>query len=87
MRLRIRQRPQQDRVDDTKDRGVRSNAECQREDRDDAEAGRFAQLAKGEADVIHSERRVTIGSVRDARRAGIQQAAAAATARSKPTTK
>ena len=51
--LRIRKRPEKDRVDHAEDRAVRANPECERQHGDDREAGRFAELAKREAEVVH----------------------------------
>ena len=55
----IRQRREQDRVDDSEDRGVCADAEREREDRDQSEPRRFAQLAKGVAEVVHRNSRVS----------------------------
>ena len=49
----VGQRSEQDRVDDREDGGVRTNSEREGEDGDKSEAGRFAQLAQGEAKIIH----------------------------------
>src|SRR5271168_1499837 len=47
-----RQRAQQNAVDQSKDRRVRTDAEGQREDRREREAGRVAELAQSIADVL-----------------------------------
>src|SRR4029077_12299944 len=47
-RVRIRKRPQENRVDDAEDRSVRTNPERERQDSDQSEPGRFAKLAKSE---------------------------------------
>ena len=89
----VRQRPEQDGVDHTKDGGVRPDAERKREDGDESEAGRFAQLAKSETEISYhfvrhySDLSVTIGSTRAARRAGNQEAATVAKERIRPTLK
>jgi hypothetical protein len=51
LRLRVRERPQQDRVDYAEDGGVRTDPQRQRRHRDEREAGRLPQRARREADV------------------------------------
>ena len=53
----IWERLEEDRVDDTEDRGVRANAEREGEDGDESEARRFPQLTQSEAQVVHGARR------------------------------
>src|SRR5437870_10306724 len=54
VRLEERQRAQEYCVYDAEDRGVRSDAEREREHGDGGEAGVFQQLAKGEFQIIHN---------------------------------
>jgi len=53
LRLRIRERTEEDGVNHAEDRAVRTDAERQREHSDDCEARGFAQLAEGEAEIVH----------------------------------
>src|SRR6266702_2727511 len=46
-------RPEQHRVDDTENRGVRADAEREREHGHGREAGVLQQLAEGEAEIVH----------------------------------
>ena len=48
----FRERPQQNRIDETKDRSVSSDAERHRNDGEGGEAGLLDQLAKAEADIL-----------------------------------
>ena len=56
LRARIRQRPEQDRIDDAEDRGIRSDAEREGQGCRKSETGRFAELAEGEAKIAHDNR-------------------------------
>jgi hypothetical protein len=80
--LRERQGPEHHRVHDAEDRGVRADAERQRQERDGREARALGQPAQREPHVLeqcihtvllraYSQRSATIGSTRVARRAGI----------------
>ncbi len=51
LRLRVGQRPQQDGVDHAEDRGVGADPERERRDRDEREARRLPERARGEANV------------------------------------
>ena len=53
IRLRIAERPQDDGVDHREDRGVRADAERERQDRDDREAGRPRQIPRGVANITN----------------------------------
>ena len=53
VRVRIRQRPQQYGVDDTKDRSVRTDPERKRKNSDQSEPRRFAKLAKSKLEIVH----------------------------------
>ena len=44
---------EQDAVDNAEDGGGGADAEHEREHRGDDEAGRFAELAEGEAEILH----------------------------------
>src|SRR5688572_28767989 len=52
-RLLIRQRLQEHSIDNTEDRGVRTNAECQRQYGYSSEAWALQQLAESESEIIH----------------------------------
>src|SRR6266513_3034075 len=54
LRIRKRQRPQDDCVNDTENRRVRPDAEREREHGHSSEAGVLQQLAKGEFEIIHN---------------------------------
>ncbi len=51
--VRVRQRAEEDGVDDAEDGGVGADAEREGEDGHEREAGRFAELAESEAEVVH----------------------------------
>ena len=53
--MAVGQRPQEHTVHDGEHRGVRPDADCQREDRDDSEAWIAAQIAEGVANVAAQE--------------------------------
>jgi hypothetical protein len=53
LRLRVGKRPEEDVVDDAEDGAVGADPEREGEHRNDGEAGRFAQLAESEAEVVH----------------------------------
>jgi hypothetical protein len=71
VRVWIRKRPQQNRVDDAEDRGVRADPERKRQDRNQSEPGRLAELAKSKLKIPHiilrvarlSDRRVWRGAL------------------------
>jgi hypothetical protein len=52
-RMRVRQRAQEDRVDDAEDGAVRADAKREREHGDDAETRRLPERTKRELDRIH----------------------------------
>jgi hypothetical protein len=52
--MRIRQRPQEDRIDDREDRAVRADAKRQREHRDECETRGLAQGAERELESFHA---------------------------------
>ena len=54
--VRIRQRPKEDGVNDAEDRGVRADAERQREDGNKGEAWCFPKLTNGVAKFVHVTR-------------------------------
>ena len=54
--VRIRQRPQQHAVDDAEDRGVRADAEPQRQDESDRKPGQLRQVADSNAKVVEHGR-------------------------------
>ena len=70
--VRIWKRTKQDRVDDTEYRGVRPDAECKRQDSDQSEPGRFAELAKSKLKIVHIIRRAGLELDRLAWRAGLE---------------
>jgi hypothetical protein len=51
--MRKRQRSQEHAFDDGEDRGVCTDPERERQDSDQSESGRFAQLAKSEFKIVH----------------------------------
>jgi hypothetical protein len=53
--IRERQRPQQNRIDDAEDRGVRADGEAEREDRDGGESRCAVELPDGVEEIL-SER-------------------------------
>src|SRR4029077_13359974 len=53
VRVRIRKRPQENRVDDAEDRSVRTDPERKRQDRNGCESRRFAELAKSKLKIAH----------------------------------
>src|SRR5213079_2843772 len=53
LRIFHRQRPEQDRVDNREDGGVRPDAEREREHGHGGEAGVLEQLAEGEFQIVH----------------------------------
>src|SRR3954451_6097812 len=56
LRLRIRQRPEQNGIDDAEDRGVRTDPEREGKDRDDGEARMLEELANCVTNVAHHNR-------------------------------
>ena len=59
LRLRIRERLEQNRVDHAEDGGVRADAERQREHGDKSESGRLKELSDGEAEIGHVAPRIS----------------------------
>jgi hypothetical protein len=53
VRARIRQWTKQDPINETENRGVRADPEAEREEGHKCKPGRFAQLAKSEAEITH----------------------------------
>src|SRR5262249_18044456 len=53
VRIRVRKRTKQDRVDDAKDRGVGSNTQSKRDNHNKREPRRFTQLAKSKLEIVH----------------------------------
>jgi hypothetical protein len=49
------QASQEEIVDKTEDRGVQSDAERKRTDRDESEGGRLPKFAKGKAEVVRAK--------------------------------
>src|SRR5436309_7551740 len=76
VRIRIRQRPKQNGVNDAEDGGVRPDAERERNDRNCGEGRIFNHLSKSKTEIVHnySYRSAVIGSTRVARRVGMRQA-------------
>ncbi len=66
LRFRIRQRPQQDRVNDTKDRGIRADPERQSDDRDRGEGGLLEKRSQRETEI--SKQQTHVGDCRANRR-------------------
>jgi hypothetical protein len=57
VRLRVGQGAQERQVDEAEDRGVRPDAEGERQHHDRGKAGRLGEQAEGVAQVVHGERK------------------------------
>ena len=57
VRLRVGQGAQERHVDEAEDRGVRPDAQGERQHHDRGEAGRFGEQAEGEAEIVHGKRK------------------------------
>jgi hypothetical protein len=49
----VRQRPQQDRINNTKDRSVRTDTQCKHKNGDEREPWILEKLPDGEAEIAH----------------------------------
>ena len=65
--IRERQRREQHRVHHAEDRGVRANPERQRQDGDDGETRRLAELPESEAEIVHRGGCSLVGAKREHR--------------------